>query len=215
MTNSSKSLHTIVFCVRLLIVFQVETVSDVIMSWLADAFKDAGSDDKDEEEVEQMEEMEQSRLKRQKTSKVRTKQSSAKKKTRQWHVLNKEEKLRITGHTAALKEKEITVRNLSNAAKQLAPVSDSLKQFTESLSPSQLLFLARHLKVSFVRIYNDCSTLKECYLQFQLKWHEYCSHFLVTKNSELSAIGLHPANPIANKVVSIRAEWRKVCDTCR
>ena len=35
----------------------------------------------------------------------------------------------------------------------------------------------------------------------------------MTKNSELTDIGLHPDNPIASKVISVRVEWKKVCDT--
>ena len=110
----------------------------------------------------------------------------------------------------ALKGEEVTVKCLGNTVKQLAVVNDSLKQFSESLIPSQLVFLVKHLQESCMRTYSECSSLKERYLQFQLKLHEYCSYFLAMKNSELSDIGLHPSDPIANKVVSIRSQWRKV-----
>ena len=123
----------------------------MVMSWLANAFEDAASDE-DDGDIEQVE---QPRAKRQKTgkAKARTKQNneqSSKKRTRQRHVLNKQEKLRVAAHIAALKEEEFTVKSLSNTVKQLAPVSNSLKQFSKSLTPSQLLFLVRHLQESFV-----------------------------------------------------------------
>ena len=107
-------------------------------------------------------------------------------------MLNKAEKSKVTDCILAVKCEELSVKCLAGAAKQLELVSNSLKLFSESLTASSLLFLTRHLQESFVRIYNECSTLKERYLQFQLRWHSYCSYFLVTKNKELSDIGLHP-----------------------
>ena len=35
--------------------------------------------------------------------------------------------------------------------------------------------------------------------------------FLVDKNMELSLIGLHPSDPVAECIVSIRSQWGKVC----
>ena len=48
------------------------------------------------------------------------------------------------------------------------------------------------------------------YLKFQLKWHQHCSYYLVDCNSELSLIGLHPNDPIAVDVVSVRTQWHCV-----
>ena len=53
--------------------------------------------------------------------------------------------------------------------------------------------------------------MKEKYLQFQIKWHRHCSYFLVEKNIELSLIGLHPADPLAEAVVSVYSQWSKLC----
>ena len=53
--------------------------------------------------------------------------------------------------------------------------------------------------------------MKEKYLQFQIKWHRHCSYFLVEKNAELSLIGLHPADPSAEAVVSVHSQWNKLC----
>ena len=53
--------------------------------------------------------------------------------------------------------------------------------------------------------------MKEKYLQFQIKWHRHCSYFLVEKNAELSLIGLHPAEPSAEAVVSVRSQWSELC----
>ena len=55
--------------------------------------------------------------------------------------------------------------------------------------------------------------MKERYLQFQLKWHNYCSYFLASTNRELTDLGLHPADPLADYVVAVRGEWKKVCSS--
>ena len=111
-----------------------------------------------------------------------------------------------------MKCEEITLKCLANSSRQLVLVSNTdLKSFCESLTVVELLFFTKHLQETFVRIYIDCSTLKEHHLQFQLKWHSHCSYFLVSKNSELSDVGLHPSDPLAIPVVSIRSQWKGVC----
>ena len=92
-------------------------------------------------------------------------------------------------------------------------VSELLKAFCDSVTPVSLSFFTEHLKETFLRLYEECSTLKERYLQFQLKWHSHCSYFLVLKNSELTDIGLHPSDPLAVKGVTVRSEWHKVCSS--
>ena len=48
-------------------------------------------------------------------------------------------------------------------------------------------------------------------MQLQIKWHQHCSYFLVDKNMELSLIGLHSSDPIAESLVDVRSKWNKVC----
>jgi len=104
------------------------------MSWKADAFEDGDSDYTDEE-TEHMEVVEPPQPKRRNKGKANnmTTQQNQKKACRR-HVLNKEEKLSVTTHMhiLALKGEEITMKGSSDAIKQLAPVSNSLKQFSES-----------------------------------------------------------------------------------
>ena len=52
------------------------------------------------------------------------------------------------------------------------------------------------------------------YLYFQLKWHNHCGLFLLEHNRELTTIGLHPSDPLAEKVVSVRAQWNRLCIPC-
>ena len=154
------------------------------MSWQLRVDVFDGSDSDHEESVKEMELL---------PTKQKT-QSKEPAKTRKQVVLNKGEKRNIAMHIMTLKCREVTLKCFANSAKQPSLVSDSLKLFCESLTTGTLLFLTKHLEEAFVRIYNECSTLKEHHLQFQLKWHSYCGYFLVTKNRELSDVGLHPSD---------------------
>ena len=49
--------------------------------------------------------------------------------------------------------------------------------------------------------------IKDWYLHFQLKLRNHCSIFFVDKNQDLMMLGLHPSDPLASKVVLVRAEW--------
>ena len=128
-------------------------------------------------------------------------------------MLNKTEKSKVTARILAVKCEELAVNCLAGTARKLKLVSDSLKLLYESLAASFLLFMTKHLLESFVRIYKCSTIIKERYLQFQLWWHSYCSYSLVSKNMELSDIGLHPSDPLTGPVVSIRSQWNKVCHT--
>ena len=179
------------------------------MSWECDAF-----DVREEEFLEDCSDFVEADLPPPKkgTTKGSKKQGKAEIKTRSRHVLNKSEKKHAAAHITATNAKEITLKSLSGTAQQLSTLNDTLKNFCDSITPATLLFFTRHLKISFVRLYNECSTLKERYLQFQLKWHNYCSYFLVSNNRDLTYLGLHPADPLADDVVAVRAEWNKVCN---
>ena len=53
--------------------------------------------------------------------------------------------------------------------------------------------------------------MKDQYLHFQWKWHNHYSLFLLECNQEMTFMGLHPLDPLADKVVSVRAQWSRVC----
>ena len=60
-----------------------------------------------------------------------------------------------------------------------------------------------------MRLYQECATVADKYLKFQLKWHQHCN-YLVDCNRELSLIGLHPNDPIAVDVASVWSQWHCV-----
>ena len=71
-------------------------------------------------------------------------------------------------------------------------------------------FYVEHLQEMFEKLYNECSLMKDRYLHFQLKWHNHCSLFLVDRNQDLTSLGLHPSDPLASKVVLVRAQWSQI-----
>ena len=115
-------------------------------------------------------------------------------------------------HINGLNEQQVTLVCLSHALQQLSVINNStLIEFCGIVTATELSFFTKHLQKTFIRLYNDCSSLKERYLQFQLKWHMHCSYFLVKTNRELSDIGLHPSDHLAEDVVRVRLQWNKVC----
>ena len=77
-----------------------------------------------------------------------------------------------------------------------------LKSSYERILPSYVVFFVKHLQEMFVKLYNECSLMKDWYLYFQLNWHNNCSD----RNQDFTSLGLHPSGPLANKVILVRAQ---------
>ena len=125
-------------------------------------------------------------------------------------VLTKAVKKEITKHIRELNPTNISLLSLSEAKYGVPRHESDLLMFCENVAPSTTDFFVKHLQEMFEVLYDECSTIKDRYLQFQLKWHKHCSLFLVEKNLQLSLLDLHPEDPLAEKVVSNRAQWNKV-----
>ena len=125
-------------------------------------------------------------------------------------VLTKAAKKQITKYIRELNPTNISLLSLSEAKCGVPRHETDLLMFCENVAPSTTDFFVKHLQEMFEVLYDECSTIKDRYLQFQLKWHKHCSLFLVEKNLQLSLLDLHPEDPLAEKVVSIRAQWNKV-----
>ena len=132
-------------------------------------------------------------------------------KVRQRKTLNKVEKLNVMDRMKTFSSDTLSVVAMAEVAHQLPfNASDEFKQFCASLPVCSVRFLADGLKKEFVRLYEECATVADKYLKFQLKWHQLCSYYLVDSNRELSLIGLHPDDPIAVDVVSVRFQWHRI-----
>ena len=116
------------------------------------------------------------------------------------------EKINVVHHLSSLDNTTLSMLAMVGVANQFPIPCDDLQDFCDSLSVSDIEFFTEHLKKRFVILYEENATrsaASDRYFQFQLKWHHYCSYFLVNYNRDLSAIGLHPSDPTAADVVSI------------
>ena len=131
--------------------------------------------------------------------------------TRKRKSLNKSEKNNIKSSICNLRPEILSTIALANVRKQLPVNLSDLKAFCDSVNSVSVSFLTDHLQQMFVTLYEECSKCKERHIQLQIKWLQHCSYFLMDKNMELSLIGLHPSDPVAESVVGVRSKWNKVC----
>ena len=129
----------------------------------------------------------------------------AKKPARKQRMLKKAEKDKLISKLKVLDPQEIAIATLADTSKEMPMLNAQLQEFCSAVNSHELCFFVEHLRDTFVALYKECSTIKERYLHFQIKWQQYCSYFLVTNNSELSNLGLLPQDPAAEKVVKTRA----------
>ena len=142
--------------------------------------------------------------------KTRATNGKTKSKKRRRKMLAKTEKKRIVNHVKSLNSMAAAVLSLTEAVSAMPNRDTNLISSCRRILPSQVAFFAKHLQEMFVELYNECSTIKDRYLHFQLKWHNHCSIFLVDRNQDLTMLGLHSSDPLASKVVSVRAQWSQV-----
>ena len=90
-------------------------------------------------------------------------------------ALNNDEKQQIKKSLSDLWLQVTTAISLANVCKQLPNSNLNLNV------SGTIVFLAEHMYQMFVKLYDECLTMKEQYLHFQIKWHRYCSFFLWTR----------------------------------
>ena len=101
-------------------------------------------------------------------------------KTHRREALNKSEKTSVIHHMGSVHNTMLFMLAMMRVCDQLPLPSEDLKDFCDSLPVSVIEFLTEHLKRRFVALYEegaDISAASDRYLQFQLKWHHYCSYF--------------------------------------
>ena len=85
------------------------------MSWLSDAF-DWAFDVEQDQDLEDFEETESLPVQKKMKKNASKRCKQAEEKPCVWHVLNKAEKKHVVTHIATIKDKEITISSLSDAA---------------------------------------------------------------------------------------------------
>ena len=91
-----------------------------------------------------------------------------------------------------------------------------LNGFVETLLKGYepMLEIAKHHRDSFVSLYDECKPAKSCFMQFQLRWHSWCSAFLLEEKYTLEAINLKESDNGYSSLVSIRNTWLEFCKSC-
>ena len=126
-------------------------------------------------------------------------------------MLGKTEKHRIMQYVGSLNPTGVAVIAIAAVVRSLPDCEAHLKEVCSNIVPSSTAFYVKHLQEMYQTFYNECSTIKDRYLNFQLKWHNHCGLFLLNCNQELTTMGLHPSDPLAEKVVAVRAQWSRIC----
>jgi len=133
------------------------------------------------------------------------------KKTVSRKMLTKTKKFKMIEHIRCLNPTAIAVMAINEVTHSLPDREVRLREVCFNITPSATVFYVKHLQEIYETFYNECSLMKDRYLHFQLKWHNHCGIFLLKCNQELTAMGLHPSDPLAEKVVSVRAQWNRIC----
>ena len=91
-----------------------------------------------------------------------------------------------------------------------------LNGFVETLLKGYepMLEIAKHHRDSFVSLYDECKPARSCFMQFQLRWHSWCSAFLLEEKYTLEAINLKESDNGYSSLVSIRNTWLEFCKSC-
>ena len=170
--------------------------------WRTKVFADSSSSSSDSDSTELP------RPKRKRSTRVASQDTTKRKQERK--VLLKGEKKKMAQSVKDLDAAELSLQLMTDIHTKQMMNGKDIGSFCSSVDLKGLSFLAQHLQESFVRLYNDCSSEKEHYLQFQIKWHRHCSYLLVEKNYQLTQLGLHPDDPISREVFMVRSQWYKL-----
>lgn len=126
-------------------------------------------------------------------------------KARKRKALNKKEKLTVINRVKELNSGALTVATMAAVCNQMPLSNEELKQFCISLPVNAVKFLAEHLKNLLVYMKKV-----PLHLKLQQKWYQHYSYFLVDCNCDLTLLDLHPSDPIAAGVVSVRSCWHNL-----
>ena len=97
--------------------------------------------------------------------------------------------------------------------KEKLTIPDRLKHLSNKLCENEALLEAiimTHCDL-FVSIYNDCKKGPESHMNFQLRWHQHCSAFLLGSEHSLSVIKLQEYNECT--IEETRHKWLEFTET--
>ena len=91
-------------------------------------------------------------------------------------------------------------------------LADHLQSFADALCGDETLFhdILLHHCVYFGELYIQCKQEVDPFLQLQLKWHQHCSIFLLSRRHSLTTINLEES--AQQSVSAIRIQWLDYCN---
>ena len=91
-------------------------------------------------------------------------------------------------------------------------LEDHLQTFADPLCGQEILFrdILLHHRVCFGELYIQCKGKSDPFLQFQLKWHQHCAAFLLSRDHSLATINLEEF--AQQSVAALRLRWLDYCD---
>ena len=145
---------------------------------------------------------------------VKTEQSTTKKKRCSDKTMPKKTRAVLVKSVNSIEPSLLVDEVRHNIEEQFS--DGKLNGFVETLlkGDEPMLEIAKHHRDSFVSLYDECKPTKSCFMQFQLRWHSWCSAFLLEEKYTLEAINLKENDNGYSSLVSIRNTWLEFCKSC-
>jgi len=91
-------------------------------------------------------------------------------------------------------------------------LADHLQTFADALFGQEILIrdILLHHRVRFGELYIQCKEESDPFLQFQLKWHQHCAAFLLSRDYSLATINLEEC--AQQSIAALRLRWLDYCD---
>ena len=91
--------------------------------------------------------------------------------------------------------------------------SEDLRTFIGKLfeEDEPMLKIAKLHRDSFAMLYSECKQPKNSFMEFQLRWHSYCSALLLEEKYTLEEINLKEADNGYYSLVAVRRIWLEFC----
>ena len=132
------------------------------------------------------------------------------KKSRKTKTLNKKERERVIASLNSI-DCSVLKREIDLKLEEQA-FSEALMALVCKIHSTEqpLLSIVASHQSCFSGLYKECKQSPDSYLNFQFKWYQYCSAFLLSSQYHLSEINLE--DPDAYKISEARSLWLSFCE---
>jgi len=114
----------------------------------------------------------------------------SKKRKRRKLTLNKKERQALVDNINKVDASVLSDSVLTKLSEQC--LADPLQTFADALFSENTVFrdILQHHRVTFGELYVQCKLEVDPFLQLQLKWHQHCAAFLLSRSYSLTSINL-------------------------